>query len=100
MTAPEIVALIAAIAAPLGAYLLAARRFSGRIETSDAKDLWAESRAIRDWGTARIESLNDQVGRLEKRVATLEVLNESLELKNRALTRQVVELGGQVNGRS
>jgi hypothetical protein len=100
MTAPTIIAIVAAVAAPLGAYLLAARRFSGKIQTSDAKDLWAESRAIRDWGTKRIEVLNEQIGRLEKRVATLELRNESLEGKNRALTRQVVELGGEINGRS
>lgn len=68
---PTVIAVIAAVAAPLGAYLVAARRFSGRIESSDAKELWAESRSIRDWSQGRIASL-------EARVATLEAENRDL----------------------
>lgn len=70
MTA-AIVAIIAAIGAPLAAYLVAAKRFSGRIESSDAAELWAESRSIRDWSQRRIDELQREVTRLreELRVA-------------------------------
>ena len=61
-----VITIIAACAAPLGAYLIAARRFSGRIESSDAKDLWAESRSIRDWSQGRIASLEARVAHLEE----------------------------------
>lgn len=66
-----VIAILAAIAAPLGAYLVAARRFSGRIESSDAKELWEESRSIRDWSQDRIKELTREVAQLreELRVA-------------------------------
>lgn len=66
-----VIAILAAIAAPLGAYLVAARRFSGRIESSDAKELWEESRSIRDWSQDRIRELTREVAQLreELRVA-------------------------------
>lgn len=75
---PTLVAILIAIAAPLGAYLVAARQFSGKIESSDAKELWAESRSIRDWSQKRITTLNETVARLETRVAALEQTNEEL----------------------
>lgn len=75
---PSTVALVAALAAPVVSYLVAARRFSGKIETTEAKELWAESRSIRDWSIKRIEILNDLVSKLETRVRLLEEENERL----------------------
>lgn len=89
-------ALIAAVAAPLGAYLVAARQFSGRIESSDAKELWAESRSIRDWSQERITTLNQQVVRLETRIDQLEGGNRELSRENTALARENATLAEKV----
>lgn len=89
---PTLIAIIAAIAAPLVTYLVAARRFSGKIESSDAKELWAESRAIRDWSQGRIAVLDATVTRLETRVGVLERNNDTLFQENQILTRQVHDL--------
>lgn len=87
---PAAVAIIVALAAPIGAYLVAARRFSGKIKTSEAEELWAESRAIRQDSAKRIRILNGVVERLETRVG-------SLEAENERLLRRIAEL---TNGRS
>ena len=89
---PAIVAIIVALAAPIGAYLIAARRFSGKIESSDAKELWAESRSIRDWSQGRITTLDDEVRQLKDRVGVLETSNDALARENRALAQQVHDL--------
>jgi len=59
-------AIIVALAAPVGAYLVAARRFSGKIETSDAKDLWKEAASLRKWSMERIQQLEARIEALEK----------------------------------
>lgn len=87
---PAAVAIIIALAAPVGAYLVAARRFSGKIKTSEAEELWAESRAIRQDSAERIKILNGIVERLEIRI-------NSLEADNERLLRYIAEL---TNGRS
>lgn len=89
---PIVIAAIPAIAAAVGAYLVAARQFSGKIETSDASALWAESRSIRDWSTERIGVLNENVARLEKRVGALEGSNEQLAAENRKLITEITGL--------
>ena len=92
MNEPIIIALVAAVFAAIGAYLVAARQFSGKIETSDAKELWQESRSIREWSTQRIGTLNENVERLEKRVGALEGSNELLAAENRKLIAEVAGL--------
>lgn len=82
-------AVVAAFIGALGSYTLAARRFSGKIETTEAKELWAESRSIRKWSQERIEELNGVVGRLEARNSELEDRVEYLELENAALHREI-----------
>jgi hypothetical protein len=81
-TAAALIAAAAAILGPLVAYIVAARRFSGKIETTEAAELWAESRSIRDWSQARIREL-------EQRVETLEAeggeLRRALDVANRRL---------------
>jgi hypothetical protein len=60
-----IIPVIAALAGPVVAYLVAARRFSGKIETTEAADLWRESRDIRKWSRDRIEQLEHRIAHLE-----------------------------------
>lgn len=61
---PWLVAVIGAFVLPLVTYLVAARRFSGRIESSEAADLWEESRSIRDWSQAHIKELREEIDTL------------------------------------
>lgn len=86
-----IIAIAAAIAAPLGAYLVAARRFSGQITSSDATELWAESRSIRDWSERRIALLDQRVVDLSKE--NVELLKEisALRLQVQVLTDDLVQ---------
>lgn len=88
---PSTVALVAAMAGPLVTYFIAARRFSGKIATSDAAQLWTESRDIRNWSQARITELNALVSRLEARVDALESGNLDLQRENLDLAKQLVE---------
>lgn len=82
---PTLITITAAIAAPLGAYLIAAKRFSGRIESSDAKDLWEESRAIREWSSNRIDQLSDRIEALERE-------NQELKASLRKAQERIDEL--------
>lgn len=81
----------AAMIGALTSYIVAARRFSGKIETTEAKDLWAESRAIRKWSQDRIGQLNDLVARLEKRNAELEARIDRLENENTELHQEIAD---------
>jgi hypothetical protein len=73
---PSVIAIAVGLAAPIVSYIIAARRFSGKIETTEAKDLWAESKAIRDWSRERIDAL-------EARIVALEVENRELRTQLR-----------------
>lgn len=93
---PTLVAIIAAVAAPLGAYLVAARRFSGRIENSDATDLWEESRAIRTWSKEQIDALSERVRRLEESNAGLAEENRDLRGQVRNLTSKLERANARI----
>jgi ABC-type molybdate transport system ATPase subunit len=85
MDANTIVAIVAAVVAlggPVVAYLVAAKQLSGRIKDSDATELWAESRSIRDWSSARIKELSEQIARLEVRLDEGENMNHALAAEN------------------
>lgn len=92
MSDPIIIGLVASLIAAAGTYFIAARQFSGKIETSDAAQLWAESRSIRDWSTKRLEELNQLVARLEVQLGTVRT-------ENRALHQRVAELEGEIYAR-
>jgi predicted nucleic acid-binding Zn-ribbon protein len=90
---PEVfIPIVVAIVAPIGAYLLAARKMSGKVTTSDASQLWAESRDIRDDYRVRLGSANDRIIGLEGRVTKCEETNLSLEKENLFLQRKIQEL--------
>lgn len=88
---PQFALILGAIVGPIGAYLAAARRFSGKVDTTEATDLWKEAASIRKWSTDRIESL-------EKRVGDLEQGNSELVRENVRLTKQVRELNDTISG--
>lgn len=91
-TVAIIAAVVTAIAAPIGAYVLAARKMSGQIDTSTAADLWKESRDIRDDYRSRLQAANEKITELETRVDRLERINEDLLLENRELKQKISEL--------
>jgi len=84
--------VIVAIIAPLGAYLLAARKMSGKVATSDANALWKEASAIRDDYRDRIVKANDRQAALETRVSALEGQNNELVRENYELRAEVSSL--------
>lgn len=88
-----IVAIGAFLLVPLVGYFGIVRRASGKIGTSEAEQLWEESRAIREWATTRITELNGVVEKLEKKVDELEAHNESLSLENGRLNNLLDEHG-------
>lgn len=63
-------------------FLIASRRMSGRIATTEAADLWKESGDIRRELSKQLEYANDRIGFLSERVA-------QLEEENRRLRRQL-----------
>lgn len=67
-----LVAIAAVVTAPLVAYVTASRRLSGKIGTSEAADLWAESKAMRDDYRDRADAAAKRIAELEGRVAKLE----------------------------
>jgi len=81
--------LAVAIVAPLGAYILAARKMSGKVATSDADALWREASAIRDDYRNRITLANDRQAALEARVALLEGQNNDLVKENYELKIEI-----------
>jgi hypothetical protein len=89
MNGSVVIAVIAATVSPVVAYLIAARQFSGKIETSNAADLWSESRNIREWAMGRIQYLEGTVQTLEGRVRELEECNGTLARENRRLERDL-----------
>lgn len=68
LAVPVVVALLAA----LGGWLVAARRLSGRIATSEAADLWKEAGAIRNDYRARLAMSDERVKDLELRLRDCE----------------------------
>lgn len=79
---------VAAITA-LATYLVAARNLSGKIKNTDAQELWAESRSIREWSMERVKELDDHIRRLEDRLSEVEKRNTTLAEENRHLQEQL-----------
>lgn len=79
---PVLGVLIVGIVGPVGAYLVAAHKMSGKIATTEAAQLWEESKAIRDWSAARIDKCDQEIIRLntELEAARVEIrrLNQLL----------------------
>jgi len=95
---PVIGVIIAASVGAVGAYLAAAHKMSGKIATTEAAQLWEESRSIRDWSAARIDKCDEEILRLTEELnATREELSKTrhrvsdLEKEKRRLERVIRE---------
>lgn len=82
---------VAAVVSPALAYLAAARRLSGRVATTSADELWAESRALRDDYRSQLSETQGRQAKLEERVADLEKRNTDLARENVELRRDAAE---------
>jgi septal ring factor EnvC (AmiA/AmiB activator) len=89
---PALGGVAIALVTSLATYLVAARNLSGKIKNSDASELWAESRSIREWSTERVKELDEHIDRLEDRLSEVEKANHILTEENRKLTRELFEL--------
>lgn len=74
-----IAAAVGSAAASVAGAWVKWRRSSGTVQTSDAGDLWQESRDIRDFLKEQISALEVKVDQLEERVHTLMKANEGLQ---------------------
>jgi peptidoglycan hydrolase CwlO-like protein len=96
MIDPVVGIIVAAAIASLGTYLVAARRLSGKVGSSEAAELWEESRSIRKWGGERIAELNRVVEKLETRVGFVETQNNDLAKENSNLVQQIRDLSSTI----
>lgn len=120
MSIAVIVALVAALGAPVLTYIVAVRKLSGKIATSEAADLWAESGKIRLEYREQIATLTGRCRRLEEQLDGLmsnsgalkaqiaeqaQTIGEcrmkiaKLELENTNLKGEIVRLEGLLNGK-
>jgi predicted nuclease with TOPRIM domain len=76
----DLVAGIVGLGVPVGTYLTVRRQRSGRIQTTEAADLWSESTKLRQELRAELEGLRE-------RVRELEVENTELRVQIRLLGR-------------
>lgn len=83
--------IVTALISSLGAYLLAARRMSGRIETSAAKELWDESAAMRG-------DYREQIAGLRRRIAELEASAQECKETIERLEAVIRGLRGEARG--
>lgn len=84
--------VIVALVGSIGGYIGAARKLSGKIDTSEAGELWAESRSIRDDYRDRLDAANQRQAGLEARVAQLEKRNNELAERNVRLLEEQLDL--------
>lgn len=91
MTTANYLAFSAILIAPLVGYLTASRRLSGKIGTSSADQLWAESKSIREDYREQIRRANAHVTELEARIQTCEMRCEKLTKEKRVLEIQILD---------
>jgi len=88
--------LAVAVLTPLVTFFVTARRLSGKVATSEAKDLWVESRSIREdlnrrneYLCSKLDDCETHIAKLEHRVLELERANSILEMENRRLKEKL-----------
>ncbi len=79
---PQIGVALLALGGPFLAYLLAVRKSSGRIKSTEAADLWLEAGNLRRECAERVRVLEARVSDLEERNVVL--VNENARLMRAA----------------
>lgn len=96
MSAGVLVALVAALASPVVAYLTAVWRLSGRVQTSEAKDLWKAQEDFRadllernEFLRGRLDTCSTKIDDLEQKLLAIERKNGELSTENGTLHKLV-----------
>jgi len=84
-----IIPVIGVIVAPILTFIIATRRMSGKVNTTEASELWDEARDIRNDYRDRLEMANDRTREVEKRLAEVERHNNSLVGENLMLQGKI-----------
>jgi chromosome segregation ATPase len=92
--------IVGAVVAPIGVYLVAARRMSGKVATSDAAQLWQEAGSIRDDYRAQLLQANERAVSLEIRMAKAETENSECRRENYELRHKVEDLEQMVSSQA
>ena len=96
---PEVIGYgVGALIAALGAYLLAARRMSGKIATSDASELWREASDIRRDCRDQIAVAATRIQNLEVRIGRLDDVIDARDAEIGELRSTVAELKSRLEG--
>lgn len=91
-------AIAVGVVAAVGGYLVSRRQTSGSVSTSNAADLWEESRAIRLELRDTLADERAERIRLEERLAAETAERRRLEEQNRELLRRVAALEARMEG--
>lgn len=70
-------------------YIAAIRRASGRVETTEASELWSEARTMREDYRKQLETALELIERLRTRISELESDNYELRVEVRDLLKRV-----------
>jgi len=86
-----LVSLLGVVVAPTLGYLIAKRKTSGTIDTTEAETLWAQSNALLDRYKADLESTRATVVSLEAKVVALQSVIQTLEGKALEVARKLAD---------
>ena len=86
-----IAGLLGVVVTALGGYLIARRKASGTIDTTEAETLWAQSNALLDRYKADLEATREEVTTLKAEVVALRSLIRSLESKALEVARKLAD---------
>jgi len=85
----SLLGIFGALVAALFGYLAASRKMSGKIETSEAADLWAEAGKMRADYRDRLDTALTRIAAGEGRIADVERMNNTLSRENGELREQL-----------
>lgn len=83
---PALAGMVGIVISAVVTYLVGRRSKTGRVATSEAADLWNESKAMR-------QELREEAASLRSGTAVLVARVEALELENADLRRRLKEAG-------
>jgi len=84
-----VASLLGVVVTAAGGYLIARRKTSGTIDTTEAETLWAQSNALLDRYKADLESTRATVVSLEAKVVALQSVIQTLEGKALEVARKL-----------
>jgi len=86
-----IAGLLGVVVTALGGYLIARRKASGTIDTTEAETLWAQSNALLDRYKADLEATREEVTTLKAEVVALRSLITTLGSKALEVARKLAD---------